>query len=108
MPDVVMPRLSDSMEEGTILKWLKADGEEVRRGEELAEIETDKATMTYEADAEGLLAIVAAEGETLPIGALIARIGERPPAVPVAAPTEAPAADTPSARGEAPAADTPS
>ena len=50
MPDVVMPRLSDSMEEGTILKWLKADGDEVARGDELVEIETDKATMTYEAD----------------------------------------------------------
>ena len=50
MPDVVMPRLSDSMEEGTILKWLKAEGDEVARGDELVEIETDKATMTYEAD----------------------------------------------------------
>ena len=50
MPDITMPRLSDSMEEGTILKWLKSDGDEVSRGEELVEIETDKATMTYEAD----------------------------------------------------------
>jgi pyruvate dehydrogenase E2 component (dihydrolipoamide acetyltransferase) len=70
-----MPRLSDSMEEGTILKWLKADGDEVKRGEELAEIETDKATMTYEADADGTLAIVAQEGDTLPIGQVIATIG---------------------------------
>ncbi len=76
MPDVVMPRLSDSMEEGTILKWLKGDGDEVTRGDELAEIETDKATMTYEADADGTLAIVAQEGDTLPIGQVIARIGE--------------------------------
>jgi pyruvate dehydrogenase E2 component (dihydrolipoyllysine-residue acetyltransferase) len=75
MPDVVMPRLSDSMEEGTILKWLKAEGDEVVRGDELVEIETDKATMTYEADAPGTLAIVAQEGETLPIGQVIARIG---------------------------------
>ncbi len=75
MPDVVMPRLSDSMEEGTILRWLKADGDEVQRGEELVEIETDKATMTYEADAAGVLAIVAAEGDTLPIGQVIATIG---------------------------------
>jgi pyruvate dehydrogenase E2 component (dihydrolipoamide acetyltransferase) len=75
MPDVVMPRLSDSMEEGTILKWLKAEGDEVARGEELVEIETDKATMTYEADTAGTLAIVAQEGETLPIGQVIARIG---------------------------------
>jgi pyruvate dehydrogenase E2 component (dihydrolipoyllysine-residue acetyltransferase) len=75
MPDVVMPRLSDSMEEGTILKWLKADGDEVARGDELVEIETDKATMTYEADTGGALSIVAQEGETLPIGQVIARIG---------------------------------
>ncbi|MEA2359799.1 MAG: hypothetical protein QOI62_3059 [Solirubrobacteraceae bacterium] len=76
MPDVVMPRLSDSMEEGTILKWLKADGDEVARGDELVEIETDKATMTYEADTAGTLVIVAHEGETLPIGQVIARIGD--------------------------------
>jgi pyruvate dehydrogenase E2 component (dihydrolipoamide acetyltransferase) len=75
MSDVVMPRLSDSMEEGTILKWLRSDGDEVAKGEELVEIETDKATMTYEADAAGTLAIVAREGETLPIGATIATIG---------------------------------
>ncbi|HEX8156664.1 MAG TPA: E3 binding domain-containing protein, partial [Solirubrobacteraceae bacterium] len=75
MPDIVMPRLSDSMEEGTILKWLKADGDDVRRGDSLAEIETDKATLTYEADAEGVLAIVAPAGETLPIGSVIARLG---------------------------------
>ena len=76
MPDVVMPRLSDSMEEGTILKWLKSDGDEVARGDEIVEIETDKATMTYEADSAGALRIVAQEGETLPIGAVIAQIGE--------------------------------
>jgi pyruvate dehydrogenase E2 component (dihydrolipoyllysine-residue acetyltransferase) len=75
MPDVVMPRLSDSMEEGTILKWLKAEGDEVARGDELVEIETDKATMTYEADSAGTLSIVAQEGDTLPIGEVIARIG---------------------------------
>ena len=67
-----MPRLSDSMEEGTILKWLVADGDEVARGDEIAEIETDKANMTYEADAAGVLRAVAAEGDTLPIGAVIA------------------------------------
>ena len=68
MADVAMPRLSDSMEEGTILKWLKSDGDEVSRGEELVEIETDKANMTYEADQEGVLKIVAQEGDTLPVG----------------------------------------
>src|SRR3954470_4330745 len=76
MADVTMPRLSDSMEEGTILKWLKSDGDSVRRGEELVEIETDKANMTYEADEDGTLSIVAQEGDTLPVGETIARIGE--------------------------------
>src|SRR5919199_109659 len=76
MADVAMPRLSDSMEEGTILKWLKSDGDEVKRGEELVEIETDKANMTYEADQDGVLKIVAAEGDTLPVGETIASIGD--------------------------------
>src|ERR1700737_281219 len=73
MSDIVMPRLSDSMEEGTILKWLKRDGEPVRRGDALVEIETDKANMTYEADQDGVLQIVAQEGDTLAIGEVIAR-----------------------------------
>ena len=76
MADVVMPRLSDSMEEGTILQWLKSVGEEVAVGEELVEIETDKANMAYESDTAGALTeIVAAVGETLPIGSVIARVG---------------------------------
>ncbi|HWI23098.1 MAG TPA: dihydrolipoamide acetyltransferase family protein [Baekduia sp.] len=75
MGDVNMPRLSDSMEEGTILRWMKASGDEVKRGEEIAEIETDKATMAYEADADGTFEIIAEEGATLPVGELIARIG---------------------------------
>ena len=66
MADVAMPRLSDSMEEGTILKWLKSDGDEVKRGEELVEIETDKANMTYEADTDGvLIEVLAKEGLSL-------------------------------------------
>jgi pyruvate dehydrogenase E2 component (dihydrolipoamide acetyltransferase) len=77
MADVVMPRLSDSMEEGTILRWLKSVGDEVKRGDELVEIETDKANMTYEATDEGTLTeILAEEGATLPIGEAIARIGD--------------------------------
>jgi pyruvate dehydrogenase E2 component (dihydrolipoamide acetyltransferase) len=75
--DVTMPRLSDSMEEGTVLKWLVDEGGEVKRGEALVEIETDKANMTYEADTDGtLIEIVAQEGDTLAIGQVIARIGE--------------------------------
>jgi pyruvate dehydrogenase E2 component (dihydrolipoamide acetyltransferase) len=76
MTDVVMPRLSDTMEEGTVLRWLKRDGEHVGRGEELVEIETDKASMTYESDREGTLQTIAREGDTLAVGELIARIGE--------------------------------
>jgi pyruvate dehydrogenase E2 component (dihydrolipoamide acetyltransferase) len=76
MSELVMPRLSDTMEEGTVLRWLKHDGEHVRRGEELVEIETDKAAMTYESDLEGVLETVAQEGDTLAVGELIARVGE--------------------------------
>jgi pyruvate dehydrogenase E2 component (dihydrolipoamide acetyltransferase) len=75
MAEIVMPRLSDTMEEGTILRWLKRDGEHVQRGEELVEIETDKAAMVYESDEEGVLRITAGEGETLPVGAKIALVG---------------------------------
>jgi pyruvate dehydrogenase E2 component (dihydrolipoamide acetyltransferase) len=81
MIEISMPRLSDSMEEGTILKWLAAEGAEVKRGDELAEIETDKASMVYEADEEGTLHTLAKEGETLPVGAPIAQLlgeGEQP------------------------------
>jgi pyruvate dehydrogenase E2 component (dihydrolipoamide acetyltransferase) len=80
MAEIVMPRLSDTMEEGTILRWLKRDGEEVARGEELVEIETDKATMTYESDQAGVLETLAAEGDTLAVGAVIARVGAEAPA----------------------------
>ena len=76
MADVVMPRLSDSMEEGTVLQWLKRVGDEVAVGDELVEIETDKANMAYESDLAGVLTeILAQEGETLPIGTPIARVG---------------------------------
>jgi len=71
-----MPRLSDTMEEGTILRWLKRDGEHVGRGEELVEIETDKATMNYLSDQEGVLKTVAREGDTLAVGELIAWVGD--------------------------------
>jgi pyruvate dehydrogenase E2 component (dihydrolipoamide acetyltransferase) len=77
MAEVVMPRLSDSMEEGTILQWLKQVGDEVAVGEELVEIETDKANMAYESDVAGTLTeILAEEGDTLPIGTPIARVGD--------------------------------
>jgi pyruvate dehydrogenase E2 component (dihydrolipoamide acetyltransferase) len=77
MADLVMPRLSDSMEEGTIIKWLKSVGDELAVGDELVEIETDKANMVYEADTAGTLSeILAQEGDTLAIGEPIARVGD--------------------------------
>src|SRR4051812_49293053 len=75
--EITMPRLSDSMEEGTILKWLVDKGGEVKKGEPLVEIETDKANMTYDADSDGtLIEVLAKEGDTLAVGAAIARIGD--------------------------------
>jgi pyruvate dehydrogenase E2 component (dihydrolipoamide acetyltransferase) len=75
--EIIMPRLSDSMEEGTVLRWLVAEGERVEVGQPLVEIETDKATVTYDADAAGaVLALNVGEGATVPLGAPIAVIGE--------------------------------
>jgi pyruvate dehydrogenase E2 component (dihydrolipoamide acetyltransferase) len=86
MADVVMPRLSDSMEEGTILQWLKQVGDEIAVGDELVEIETDKANMAYESDVAGTLTeILAEEGATLPIGTPIALIGDATGTDPTAA-----------------------
>jgi pyruvate dehydrogenase E2 component (dihydrolipoamide acetyltransferase) len=76
MPSVVMPRLSDSMEEATIVRWLKGDGEVVSKGEPIAEVETDKATVEFDADADGMLRILVREGETVALGAVIATIGD--------------------------------
>jgi pyruvate dehydrogenase E2 component (dihydrolipoyllysine-residue acetyltransferase) len=101
MPEITMPRLSDSMEEGTILRWLVADGAAVARGDEIAEIETDKANMTYEADAAGVFRPVAAEGDALPVGAVIAHVlgdgEEAPSGAPAAAPAGPVADDSRSA-----------
>jgi pyruvate dehydrogenase E2 component (dihydrolipoamide acetyltransferase) len=72
-----MPRLSDSMEEGTVLRWLKGVGDEVAVGDELVEIETDKANMVYESDLAGtIVEVLAQEGDTLPVGDPIARVGD--------------------------------
>ena len=96
--EITMPRLSDSMHDGTILSWLKAAGDEVQAGEELLEIETDKATMAYESPAAGLLTIVAQAGETLPVGALIATLGDRAGAAADSAAPAAPESEAPSRR----------
>ncbi len=96
MADVTMPRLSDTMEEGTIARWLKQPGESVDRGEVIAQIETDKATMDLTAFEAGTLQeILAPEGSTVPIGQAVARIGaggSQPaapaPSAPVAPPAQ--------------------
>jgi pyruvate dehydrogenase E2 component (dihydrolipoamide acetyltransferase) len=92
---ITMPRLSDSMEEGTVAQWLVAVGSTVERGQVLAEIDTDKATMEYEAEVSGtVLALVVPEGADAPIGATIAWVGdpgEEPPAGDGAASSERPA-----------------
>src|SRR5690349_21459569 len=72
-----MPRLSDTMEDGTIVAWLKGDGDEVRPGDDLVEIETDKATMSCQAETAGTLRIVVPEGGVAVVGATIATIGDR-------------------------------
>src|SRR5437868_9806603 len=87
------------MEAGTIVKWLKSEGERVEKGEPLFEVDTDKATQEVEAEASGvLLKIAVAEGE-VPVGQTIAVIGEEGEAVSAPAPAEegASKADTPEA-----------
>ena len=75
MADILMPRLSDTMEEGVVNAWIKQVGDEVRAGDILVEIETDKAVMEHEAYEDGVLdEIVVAEGDSAPIGAPIARL----------------------------------
>jgi pyruvate dehydrogenase E2 component (dihydrolipoamide acetyltransferase) len=74
---VIMPKLSPTMEEGQISRWLKKEGEKVSMGEPLAEIDTDKATMEMQALANGVLRkILINEGESAPLGQMIAIIGE--------------------------------
>ncbi|WP_339665020.1 pyruvate dehydrogenase complex dihydrolipoamide acetyltransferase [Maribacter arcticus] len=74
---VNMPRLSDTMEEGTVAKWLKSVGDKVEEGDMLAEIETDKATMEFESFNEGtLLYIGVQEGDAAPVDTLLAIIGD--------------------------------
>ncbi|TFD71565.1 2-oxo acid dehydrogenase subunit E2 [Cryobacterium gelidum] len=106
-----MPRLSDTMEEGELSRWMKQVGDEIHKGDVLAEIETDKATMDLEAFDNGILEqLLVAAGALVPIGAPVARIGDgsnivadgAAPAAPTTAPTTAPT-DAPTAVAPAPA-----
>src|SRR6266480_472947 len=90
MPDVNMPKLSDTMEEGTIVEWKKSSGDEVHKGEVLAEVESDKATFDLEAEDDGKLEILVEKGVPAKIGAPIARIGEGASAAGQSSKTEPP------------------
>jgi pyruvate dehydrogenase E2 component (dihydrolipoyllysine-residue acetyltransferase) len=85
MTQVMMPKLSDTMEEGKLLRWLKRAGDRVEVGEILAEVETDKADMELEASVGGVLSeLRLAEGDSAAVGAVIAVIEDRAPAAGVA------------------------
>ncbi|MFI1917002.1 dihydrolipoamide acetyltransferase family protein [Nocardia sp. NPDC020380] len=104
MPEITMPRLSDTMEDGVISAWLKQVGEKVTRGEVLAEIETDKALMELEAYDDGVLEqIIAEAGARIPIGETIAIVGDGSGAT---AAQPAASAAQPSAPASHPAAET--
>src|SRR5688500_15225709 len=105
MPTVIMPKMGDGMEEGTLLRWLKQAGDEVATGEALAEIETDKVTLEIEAADSGVLTqTLVQEGQTVPIGTPIATIGEEAVAAAAApAPAAATGAETNGRAAAAPA-----
>ena len=91
---VVMPQMGYDMQEGTLVRWLKQEGEEIARGEAIAEIETDKAVIEMEAYASGVvLKTVVAEGSTVPVGDTIAFIGSPGEPVPDVAAPSAPVAE---------------
>ena len=76
MPDVIMPKMGDGMEAGTLLSWKKQDGEEVKEGDIIAEIATDKSNVEIEAEESGVFKPQVAEGDSVPVGAVIAVIGD--------------------------------
>lgn len=97
MAAIIMPKMSDTMEEGKIIRWLKHEGEKVNAGEPIAEIETDKANVEMEAFEGGIIAkILAKEGDTVPVGKTIAEME----ALEVAAKQPTPAATVPQPQAE--------
>jgi len=97
--EVTMPQMGADMTEGTLVKWVKQVGDQVNRGEVLAEIETDKATVELEAFESGVLKkLVVEEGETVPVGQVIAILGAADEQVEGETPRQ-PAAETPARRG---------
>src|SRR5215213_9536133 len=91
MPNVIMPKMGDAMEEGTLLRWLKQVGDEVNVGDPLAEIETDKVSLEIESQEAGVLSkLYVEEGAIVPIGSAIAAIGEESADFAAPAPEAAP------------------
>src|SRR4051812_38819233 len=74
MAEVIMPKMGDAMTEGTLLSWRKSDGEAVKMGDVIAEIETDKSNVEVEAEEAGVLHIKAKVGDAVPVGETIATI----------------------------------
>jgi len=73
LPEVIMPKMGDAMEEGTLVRWLKGEGDDVAEGDAIAEIETDKITLELESEHAGTLSeLVASEGQNIPVGEAIA------------------------------------
>jgi len=100
MANVIMPKMGDGMEEGTLLRWLKQVGDSIEVGDPIAEIETDKVSIEIESTEEGVLTkTLVAEGQAVPIGTSIAVVGEEGAAAPeaeaTAAETQAPAEQPP-------------
>src|ERR671932_311427 len=75
--EIKLPRLGQGMESGTIVKWLKSEGEQVAKGEPLYELDTDKVTQEVEADAAGVLLKIAVQEGEVEVGRTIAVIGEQ-------------------------------
>src|SRR5687767_3278714 len=89
--EIKLPRLGQGMESGTIVKWLKSEGDAVKKGEPLYELDTDKVTQEVEADATGVLLKIAVQEGEVPVGQTVAVIGEQGEEVAVeAAPEEEP------------------
>src|SRR3989337_1630173 len=81
--EIIMPKLGETMEEGTIARWVKKEGDEIKKGEILLEITTDKATLEVESYTSGILRkIVAREGEVVPVTEVIAFVGDPKDEVP--------------------------
>src|SRR5258708_35525204 len=91
--EATLPRLGQGMESGVVVKWLKAEGDRVEKGEPLYEVETDKATQEVEAELSGVLLKIAVSGGEVPVGQTVAVIGEAGETVEVTTPAAGGVAD---------------